>query len=140
MSLWLALNEHHAGLDSAFALRAGADSEVRRLLEATLRDADAALLVCEGETGLAGFCSVRVDRAPRIMVETQRAEITELIVSPGQRRRGIGRALVEDCLSWLAERGLARCEIRVAADNAEGGSFWRALGFDPWMDVLQRRL
>jgi ribosomal protein S18 acetylase RimI-like enzyme len=74
------------------------------------------------------------------MVEAERAEITELHVNPGERRRGIGRALAESCLDWLTGRGVERCEIRVAAGNDAGRSFWRALGFGAWMDVLQRRL
>jgi GNAT superfamily N-acetyltransferase len=139
-SLWFALNEQHAGLDPAFALREGAEVAIRRLLEASLRDPDAAVFVCEADAGLAGFCSVRVDRAPRIMLEVERAEITELLVRAEARRRGIGRALVERSLRWLEERGVARCEVRVAAQNPDAGSFWQALGFGAWMDVLQRRL
>jgi GNAT superfamily N-acetyltransferase len=73
-------------------------------------------------------------------METERAEITDLLVGENERRRGFGRALVGHALRWVEERGVARCEIRVHARNAEGQAFWRSLGFDDWMDVLQRRL
>jgi hypothetical protein len=33
-----------------------------------------------------------------------------------------------------------RVEVRVAARNAEGQAFWRALGFGDFVDVLDRRL
>jgi ribosomal protein S18 acetylase RimI-like enzyme len=56
------------------------------------------------------------------------------------RRRGVGRALAEASLAWLAARGLRRAAIAVAADNAEGQAFWRALGFADAMDVLERPL
>jgi ribosomal protein S18 acetylase RimI-like enzyme len=84
--------------------------------------------------------AVRIDRAPPILVESERAEITDLMVIDAQRRRGLGRALVERALHWVSGRGLERCEIRVAASNAAGQAFWRALGFGDLMDVLQRRL
>ncbi len=110
------------------------------MLAAILRDPDAAIFVCERDGGLLGFCTVRIDRSPPIQVEVQRAEITDLTVRARERRRGVGRALVECALVWVEERGVERCEVRVASRNAEGQRFWRSIGFDDLMDVLQRRL
>ena len=110
------------------------------MLAATLRDLDATIFVCERDDVLLGFCTVRIDRALPIRVEAQRAEITDLMVRARERRRGVGRALVERALIWVEERGVERCEIRVASRNAEGQRFWRSIGFDDWMDVLHRRL
>ncbi len=138
--LWIALTEHHASVDPLFALRPDAGAEIRRLLAATLRDPDAAIFVYERDGALLGFCTVRIDRALPIQVEVQRAEITDLMVCASQRRRGLGRALVERALSWVEERGVERCEVRVASRNSEGQRFWRAIGFDDFMDVLHRRL
>ena len=121
-------------------MRPDADAEIQRLLAATLRDPDSAIFVCERDGSLLGFCSARIDRAPPIQVEVERAEITDLIVSARERRRGVGRALVERALVWVDERGVERCEVRVARANTEGQHFWRALGFGDLMDVLHRRL
>ena len=110
------------------------------MLAAILRDPDAAIFVCERDDGLLGFCTVRIDRSPPIQVEVQRAEITDLTVRASARRRGVGRALVERALVWVEERGVERCEVRVASRNTEGQRFWRSIGFDDLMDVLQRRL
>jgi len=134
------LSAHHAAFEPLFALRAGAGQAVHRLLAAQLRDANAALFVHDCGGGLDGFCSVRIDRAPPIHEEVVRAEITDVSVRPASRRRGIGRALVAAALAWVRERGVARVEVRVVAGNAEGQHFWRALGFDAFVDVLQRRL
>jgi GNAT superfamily N-acetyltransferase len=134
--LWIALTEHHAARDPYFALRHGAREEVRRLLEAQLRDPDCAILLAEG----AGLCIVRVDRSPPILAEVERAEVTDLYVVPEARRRGLGSRLVEGALAWVRRRGVERVEVRVGADNAEGQAFWRATGFGDFMDVLQRRL
>ena len=41
---------------------------------------------------------------------------------------------------WLRERGVPRVEVRVAVRNAAGQAFWRALGYDDLVDVLQRSL
>jgi ribosomal protein S18 acetylase RimI-like enzyme len=139
-ALWTALLEHHAARDPVFALRPDADAEVRRWVGATLRDPDAAIFVWDSASGLAGFCAVRIDRAPGILVEADRAEITDLLVREDDRRVGVGRALVERALRWVVAQGVERCEVRVAARNAEGQGFWRSLDFGVWMDVLERRL
>lgn len=139
-ALWSALAAHHEPLDPLFRQRPGAAEAIRGLLAAQLRDSDAALFVHDVEGDLAGFCSVRVDQAPPVFEEGERAEITDLAVRADLRRRGIGRALAETALAWVARRGLTRVEVRVATHNAEGQAFWRALGFGDLMDVLQRRL
>ncbi len=140
-ALWTALTAHHESMDPIFEMRAGADLEVRRLVDAMLRDPDGAVFVCESNPShLLGFCAVRVDRAPPILIERDRAEITDLLVRAGARRRGLGRRLVESASAWVKQQGLDRCEVRVAAQNGEGQAFWRAMGFADLMDVLQRRL
>lgn len=138
--LWRALAAHHQALDPLFRQRPDSAAAVRGLLEAQLRDPDAALFVWDLDGNLVGFCGVRIDRAPPVLEEAERAEITDLGVSEGLRRRGIGRALAEAAFAWTAQRGMRRVEVRVAAGNAEGQGFWRALGFGDLMDVLHRRL
>ena len=55
--------------------------------------------------------------------------------------KGVKRgAIVANAVDWVKERGVARIEIRVATGNREGQAFWRELGFDDLLDVLQRRL
>ena len=140
VALWIDLTEHHAGLEPLYELRDGAEDEARRLLEAQLRDPETAVFVRETSGRLDGFCSVRIARAPPIYREDVRAEIMDLLVRREGRRRGIGRALVKATLAWVRERGVPRVEVRVAAGNREGRTFWRALEFGPFVDVLQRRL
>ena len=139
-ALWIALSEHHASGEPLFDLRPDPEAEIQRLLAATLRDPEAVIFVCERAGALLGFCSVRIDRAPPIQREVRRAEITDLIVRANERRRGLGRRLVECALAWVKERGVERCEVRVASLNDAGQHFWRSLGFGDLMDVLHRRL
>jgi len=139
-SLFADLLAHHAALDPAFALRPGAASRIRGMLERQLRDPDSAVFVCEQAGRVAGFCTVRLTRSPGFLVEAARAEIADLGVRPDGRRQGAGRALAERALGWARSRGAERLEVRVAARNPEGQAFWRALGYEGFVDVLQRRL
>ena len=103
-------------------------------------DRDSAVFVWEEAGGLVGFCSVRVEPSPAAMVEASRAEIADLGVRADQRREGIGRALALAARTWAGARGAERLEVRVAARNPEGQAFWRALGYEGFVDVLHRRL
>ena len=140
--MWTSLTEHHRDLDPFFRMREDAGPELRRLIDALYRDPDAAIFVWEdeGSGALDGLCIVRIDRAPPIMEESERAEITDLGVRKAERRRGIGSALVAAAFAWVRAAGVERVEIQVAQGNAEGLAFWRALGFEPFVQVLHRRL
>jgi ribosomal protein S18 acetylase RimI-like enzyme len=142
VALFSAILEYHAERSPRFALRTGPEAEdrVRRLLAGRLRDGESRVLVWDEDGDLCGLCIARVLRRPAIFAETERGEIEQLLVREPSRRRGIGRALAEAGLSWMGERGIRRAEIQVAAENVGARAFWRALGFEAAMDVLERRL
>jgi len=139
-ALWSAITHHHAHLDPLFRMRSGAEDELRELLTAMLRDRDAVILVYDLDGDLPGMCIVRIDHAPPILEEVERAEITDLGVRPDLRRKGVGRALVAEAMRWIQASGVQRVEVQVAHRNVEGQAFWRAAGFGDFMDVLHKRL
>ncbi len=139
VDLWLEIGRHHEPLDAAFELRSGARPEARRLIAAWLHDPDSAAFV-SGDARLEGICLVRIDRAPPITREIERAEVTDVGVRPEFRRAGLGRALVGEALAWVSARGVGRVAVRVAKGNPEGQAFWRALGFGDFVEVLHRTL
>lgn len=139
VELWLGLLAHHAPLDPHYRVRPGSEGEWRRLVERLLNRSDAAVFVWEEDGALLGFCSAQLEEAPSVLVEGSRAELTDLMVEPRARRRGIGRALVDAGAGWIRARGVERITVRVASHNSEAQAFWRALGFGDFMDVLQRR-
>jgi ribosomal protein S18 acetylase RimI-like enzyme len=139
-ALWTAITRHHESLDPVFRMRDDADGELTELLRMIARDPDAAILVYDDEGDLLGLCIVRLDRSPPIMREVERAEITDLGVREGARRRGIATAMLDEALAWVKQSGVSRVEVQVATGNREGQAFWRARGFGDLMDVLHKRL
>jgi GNAT superfamily N-acetyltransferase len=139
-ALWIDLTRHHAAFDPHFALRAGADAEAQRLLEAQLRDPDTVILVVDDAGAVFAFAIACVRVAPPIHDETCRAEITDLYVAPARRRRGCGRSLVDAATRWASGRGAERVEVNVSPRNPEAQAFWRAAGYGDHLSVLHRRL
>jgi ribosomal protein S18 acetylase RimI-like enzyme len=138
-ALWTLLLLHHV-TSPGLAPAASPERAVRAHLSELASDPAAALLVAERGASLAGFAALRAVRRPPLFAETERGEIEALFVRQEDRRAGVGRALVEESLRWMASRNLPRAALQVAVANAAGQAFWRALGFGDAMDVLERPL
>ena len=61
----------------------------------------------------------------------RRGYLHHLAVAKDHRNRGLGTALVQRCLSQLANIGILKCNIFVYNDNDDGSAFWRSTG---WID------
>ncbi len=139
-ALFTVLIAEHEAYGPGWRMRPGAEAALRARLEERLTDADGVLLVFDRGGDLPGLCAGRVLRRPPGFEETVRGEVEHLVVREGARRAGIGRVLAEGVFAELRARGAARVEVQVARGNAEASRFWRALGFAPTMDVLDRPL
>jgi N-acetylglutamate synthase len=60
----------------------------------------------------------------------RRGHIYHLAVHSDWRRHGLGRRLVDECLSGLRAAGIRRAIILVAGDNNFGRAFWRRAGWE----------
>lgn len=87
-------------------------------------------------------CSFVAERDGREIVgallcghDGRRGCLYHLAVSPGCRKGGLGRGLVESCLAKLREAGIGRCHLHVFPDNRDGTLFWRHLGFNKRDDL-----
>ena len=71
----------------------------------------------------------------------RRGYLHHLAVAAPWRNKGVGRALVEACLTKLASLSIPKCNIFLFSDNEQGEAFWRHTGWNERADlkVLQRR-
>ena len=69
--------------------------------------------------------------------------IQRLAVDPAVQRRGIGRVLVGDAVSWMQRRQVARVLVNTAIDNEAALELYHSAGFDDRPDdltILERAL
>ncbi len=87
--------------------------------------------------GLGFVCIVGGMVAGAVMAghDGRRGFLYHLAVAKEHRRRGIGGELARRALDALCREGIAKCHIMVFADNEDGLSFWRGIGFEPRGDI-----
>ena len=59
-----------------------------------------------------------------------------LAVDPDSQGRGFGRAMTRAAEAWLMERGIAKAQLMVRADNERVRAFYEALGYGEQQRVL----
>ena len=62
--------------------------------------------------------------------------IQDLYVEPGQRRRGVGRALVAEVGAIALSQGVPLIQLNVMENNAAAREFYRRLGFQHLAECL----
>lgn len=85
-----------------------------------------------------GFASLRL--IPQIESDGPHAELSDLFVDEGRRRRGIGRALMVSAERIARERGSPRLVLVTGFDNPEAQAFYRRLGFEDHALQMKKNL
>ena len=66
----------------------------------------------------------------------RRGHIYHLAVDPRYQGAGLGKRLVQECLSGLRDVGIQRAIILVANDNGAGREFWRCCDWEELSSAL----
>lgn len=64
-------------------------------------------------------------------IEKDEAELVSIAVAPGERRRGVGEALLRATLQRLRRAGCASCRLSVRTTNTGAIRLYEKLGFEP---------
>jgi RimJ/RimL family protein N-acetyltransferase len=97
----------------------------RRYLRAIRRTPHAAVFVAEAREGVVGRLSLARDPHP---ASSHVADLG-LMVAAGHRRRGIGRALLEQAVAWAREAGISKLELHVFPHNTPALALYESFGF-----------
>ena len=115
--------EGGAWLLTTDAWRSVADE--RRYLRAVRRHPDAALFVAEEDGLIVGRLSLARDPHPA----SRHVADLGLMIASSHRRRGIGRALLEQSVVWARAAGVAKLELHVFPWNEPAIALYESFGF-----------
>ena len=97
----------------------------RRYLRALRRYPDAAVFVAEAGGRIIGRLSTIRDAHPA----SRHVAALGLMVASDQRRRGVGRALLDEAVRWARESGIRKLELYVLPHNEGAVALYEAYGF-----------
>jgi ribosomal protein S18 acetylase RimI-like enzyme len=121
----------NSGVFSGRALLDHDETHIQSRLEEILDEASRTLLVAVDDSAeIVGLLVARLDEIGAIDL-TPVLHISHLLVSPKQRRRGIGRALLVAAVHLAEERDVDRVVATAAAGSREANRYLARLGFAP---------
>jgi len=97
-----------------------------RIERLTARDDYTVRVFADGDA-LLGAGALQVH--PGLELDEPIGLITALIVSDEARRRGVGRALVDDLLDFARKHGCARVNVGSGLHRADAHAFYEGIGF-----------
>lgn len=100
-------------------------AEERRFIKAVRRTPDAALYVVEDDDEVVGRLSLSRDPHPA----SPHVADLGLMVAAGHRRRGIGRALLDQAVAWARASEVRKLELHVFPWNEPAISLYESFGF-----------
>jgi len=101
-------------------------TEERRYLRALKRYPHAAVYVAEDGGHLVGRLSLARDNHP----SSHHVADLGLMIASSHRRRGIGRALLEQAAAWARDAGVHKLELHVFPWNEPAIALYEAFGFE----------
>ena len=111
----------------------------RTFIGERLRNDESVIFAAQLENGdMAGFTQLY-----RSFCSVEMGELIylyDLYVIPGERRRGVGRALMEAAKIYASERGASRLQLETARTNLPGQALYEGLGWEKDEDFLTYHL
>lgn len=93
-------------------------------------------LIAEVDGVATGFIAVRV--VPYLGQEVPYAEVTQLYVTPWQRRLGVALTLMRETESLAIARGCTAVHVFVVTSNAGARAFYKAAGYQQPYVALEK--
>ena len=109
LELWKKLVDELAQCDDRYAIRPDAEILWAKWAGQRLRDNDSLMLVAESGDDYVGYLLAHVDDSQPIFKMRRHATLTDVFVVPEQRRKGIGKHLVDEAVGFFKERVCPTC-------------------------------
>jgi ribosomal protein S18 acetylase RimI-like enzyme len=137
----LLVETHHAFDPRRFlAARSRMPIDYANFLGTQLEKPEVVLLVAEEDGEVIGYAYAALEGYDYMSLRGPAALLHDIIVEPGQRRRGVGRLLLGVMLDELKARGAPRVVLSTAHRNETAQRLFAQAGFRPTMVEMTREL
>ena len=137
VEVWKDFMDFHQAKDPFFTRKKGAEKEFSNYFrEVISSDHTHALVATVNGEKVVGFSISAIKQHPPVFTDTKYGEIIDLAIHDDYRRQGIGEEMLKIIFEWFDAHDATRIELRVAAKNMIGYSFWEKHGFVEYLHVL----
>lgn len=138
--LWKEMMDFHAPIDRRLGIGSGWGDYLSRTTRRWLRDRDTALLVADSGGRVVGFAVGGVVDVVLGLRASTHGHVAHLCTTGDWRRRGVGRLLFSSLRSWFIRKGMSSIHAYVSHYSPVSQQFWRALGFEEYVERLSSEL
>lgn len=132
VGLWLELIDFHFAIDPYYRLKPNAAELAAEFLGTRIESENSLVLVADVDGSVIGYLMAEVASRPHVFEGDSVLLIMDACVTSGCRRRGVGKALVDELLRVARELGITRIEVGYNVKNETSTAFWREMGFKPF--------
>ena len=136
VELWLEMMRRHQEFDPRIDLSRTARAAYQSYLMLHARSEKSILLVAEDADGVQGFCCAYVCANLPMFTPPEFGLISDIYVRPEFRRQGLGTRMVRRVTDAFKKQGVRSAHLQVYHKNEKGKAFWRARGFEPFVDRM----
>jgi len=140
IELWKEFIDFHKERNPFFSRsKEGPENFGRYILE-NLSKEDAIVYVAESNGEVVAYILAIIQNYPPAFETKQFGFVSDLAVTSGSRRSGIGMYLFKIAKDWFVKKGMNRIEIGVVVTNEISTSFWDKMGFKPYKETCYLEL
>lgn len=144
VALMAALQDAEGELCSNRALGSEIGDAHLAYLEETVREQNGEIYVAESEDGILGFVTCFVeqfDEGDLHVVESERqyGYVSDLYVSPGMRKHGVGAELMQAAERHFLRLNLNVVRVGLLCSNEAAAKFYQKAGYQPYEVLYEKR-
>lgn len=139
LRLWREMMDFHARVEPRFRPAPpphGEDAWENHLREHVWDNDTWCVFVAEEDDQLIGQIMGTLRELPPVFKLTLYGYVTDIVVDPQARRRGVGEALFRALRAWFREQGASHLQLQVAHNNPASQAFWRVMGCTDYTETL----
>ena len=139
LTLWREMMDFHAQWDSRFrpgSFPAAEEAWANYVREDIWGNDRWCVLVAEADNQIVGQILGVLRDPPPVFEPKTYGYITDIVVHPDVRQKGVGKALFKTLEAWFRERGVSHLELQVLGRNPASQAFWRAMGCTDFIDKM----
>ncbi len=138
VELWKQLMGFHQDLDPTYKLLPDAAERWVKYIVTKFDDDEWRVLVADANGRVVGYAVAAVQEYPPVFKNPQHGFVQEIAVREELRKQGIGRALVDAAVEWLAGQDVAETTVRIDERNPASLALFASAGFDRFVAVKRR--